>query len=307
MLDPRVYTFLLLAECKSTVRCAELRHLTQPAVTQHIRALEQRYGVKLFVKEGRHLVLTEEGRKFQRLCGRICAFDEQITFEMRRGEWPMVRFGATLSICESLIPRLMPGLMEQFGGVRFHMEQQNTKVLLERLDRGELDFVLVEGNFEHQAYDYRPFFESAFVGLCSRESPFARCRRLEEVLGATLLLREKGSGTREIFEHECRAQNLTVEDFADVCEIAHIPTLMQLVAAGKGITFAYRAAALGLLEAGNLKMIPLEDFQLSRAFHFVSLQGNPHSALLEEIFAALCHGAASIGKAMRRKNTAKRR
>ena len=64
MVDPKLTTFLTLVEEKTTVRCAEALHLSQPAVTQHIRALEAEYGVKLFAREGRRLTLTEAGGRF---------------------------------------------------------------------------------------------------------------------------------------------------------------------------------------------------------------------------------------------------
>ena len=75
MVDPKLTTFLTLVEEKTTVRCAEALHLSQPAVTQHIRALEAEYGVKLFAKEGRRLTLTEAGARFYRLARRLPAME----------------------------------------------------------------------------------------------------------------------------------------------------------------------------------------------------------------------------------------
>ena len=62
MLETKLYTFLKLAECGSTTRCAEQLHITQPAVSQHLKALEAEYGLCLFAREGRRLVLTPEGK-----------------------------------------------------------------------------------------------------------------------------------------------------------------------------------------------------------------------------------------------------
>ena len=287
MLDHKIYTFLKLAKCKSTVRCAEELHITQPAVSQHIKALEQQYQAKLFVKEGRHLVLTEKGHHFERLCSRLSILDEQLANEMQRSPHRSVRFGATLSICDALMPFMMPRLISQFTQLRFHIEQQNTQELLERLDNGQLDFALVEGNFDHRAYDYRPFYTCNFVGLCSSRSRYRDCRSLHETLSATLLLREKGSGTREIFESACHVHNMTVDDYADVCEIGHIPTILSLAAADVGITFAYEIVARELLRSGKLSTIPLVDFQLQRELHFVCLQGSPRIQLLDMLFAKL--------------------
>lgn len=288
MLDPRLHTFLLLVQCKSTTRCAALLHVTQPAVTQHIRGLEKAYGVKLFVKEGRQLALTEDGSRLARLCKRLCTMDEQIMREMHQSAArPVLRFGATLSIADGLMPQLLPLLMDRFPQVQFHMVQQNTHALLEQLEEGELDFALIEGNFDRRRYAHAPFFTSRFLGLCRPGSDFCRLRRLEQAVTAPLILRESGSGTRDIFENECRLHNLRPEDFADLCEVEHIPTLLHLVAMGKGITFAYEAAAAPLLQNGQLAVIPLEDFRLQRAFEFVYLPGHPRQEQLEEMTAAI--------------------
>ena len=283
MLDPKLHTFLLLVQCQSTTRCAELLHLTQPAVSQHIKALESAYGVKLFIKEGRRLALTPQGQRLAQLCRRLATLDEQIAREMRQGDALTLRFGATLSIADGLMPTVLPQLVDHFPEIQFHMVEQNTHVLLEQLENGLLDFALIEGNFDHRRYDYHPFFVSRFVGLCSPNSPYRAFRRLRDTLGAPLILRESGSGTRDIFEGECRAHNLAVTDYVSLCEIEHIPTLLGLVAAGKGITFAHEAAARNLLTQNQLQVMELEDLQLERPFHFVCLPGSPQSELLARL------------------------
>lgn len=293
MLDPKLHTFLLLVQCQSTTRCAQQLHLTQPAVSQHIKALEAAYGVKLFVREGRRLTLTAQGQRLAQLCRRLATLDEQIAREIRQGDTLSLRFGATLSIADGLMPSLLPELVDRFPEIQFHMVEQNTHVLLEQLESGQLDFALIEGNFDHHRYDYHPFFVSRFVGLCSPDSPYRSFRRLRDTLAAPLILRESGSGTRDIFEGECRAHNLAITDYSSLCEIEHIPTLLGMVAAGKGITFAYEAAARTLLARNRLQVMELEDLQLERPFHFVCLPGSPRSELLARLARAVEQACAA--------------
>lgn len=288
MLDPKLHTFMLLAHCKSTIECAELLHITQPAVTQHIKALERQYNTSFFIKEGRRLVLTAQGKRFEQLCRRLCTLDEQITREMNQIDRTTLTFGSTLSIADGLMPFVLPEMMNQFSEFQFHMQQQNTAALLEQLERGTLDFALIEGNFDHRRYTYHPFFTSRFVGLCSPNSPFADCHSLEQLLPSPLILRESGSGTRDIFESECQAHNLTIQDFSCIYEIAHMPTLFQLVACNKGITFAYEVAAARFIEQQKLQVINLQDFHLERPFHFVYLPTHPKSDLLELLSDCIC-------------------
>lgn len=284
MLDPKINTFLILASCKSTTKCAKILNITQPAVSQHIKALESIYGVKFFIKEGRRLILTEKGIRFEQLCKRLYTMDEQITKEMQKEGKPSMHFGATLSIADGLMPKILPKLIDEFKDIQFHMAQQNTATLLNQLENGILDFALVEGNFDHKKYTYYPFYKSAFVGLCKPESEFSTFKSIAETLTAPLILREKGSGTRDIFENECNVNNIKLSDFSAVYEIENVSTLLSLVSAGKGITFAYEVAGRQLLKNGQLSIIPLEDFKLERPFHFVFLPDNPRINLLNRLY-----------------------
>ena len=135
MVDPKLTTFLTLVEEKTTVRCAEALHLSQPAVTQHIRSLEAEYGVKLFAKEGRRLTLTEAGTRFYRMARRLPSMEAQLRAALAEGEAAPLHFGVTRSIGEGLMPRLAPALLEALPGRRLEMRLQNTRTLLEELDR----------------------------------------------------------------------------------------------------------------------------------------------------------------------------
>lgn len=278
MLETKLYTFLKLAECGSTTRCAELLHITQPAVSQHLKALEVEYGLCLFVREGRHLVLTAEGKRFYQLVRRLATMERQLRETVASAQPRLLRFGATLSISEGVMPGLLPALTERFPALPIRLVTANTAALLEQLEDGALDFALIEGNFDRQRYAWRPFMQARFVGLCRTEGLYSRFTRLEQCLAAPLLLRERGSGSRDIFESECLAHNLHPGDFARLYEIDSIPVILQMAAQDKGITFAYQCAARPLLSAGLLQAIPLTDFGLVRSFYFVTLPGS----LLEE-------------------------
>lgn len=287
MLDPKLHTFMTLAECQNTTRCAEALHITQPAVSQHIKALEAQYNTKLFAREGRGLVLTPQGRRFYTLARRLTTMDQQLTELMARSAAPNLRFGATLSISEGVLPRLLPVLVEQLPGVEVQFTTHNTHALLEQLEAGELDFALIEGNFARARYAYRPFMQARFVGLCQTGGPFSRFKTLEECLTAPLLLREEGSGSRDIFESECSARNLRVQDFAVLHQVESIPVIMALAAAGQGITFAYECAAREQLKTGRLQIMDLADFALTRPFHFVTLPGSPKTEQALQMFGLI--------------------
>ena len=95
MIDVKVKTFLTLMEEKSTIQCAEVLHITQPAVTQHIRALEKEYEVKLFKKEGRCLVPTEKALEFYRMAKQLTTMEKHIHLSMQKQPAIPLYYGAT--------------------------------------------------------------------------------------------------------------------------------------------------------------------------------------------------------------------
>lgn len=284
MVDPKLTTFLTLVEEKTTVRCAEALHLSQPAVTQHIRSLEAEYGVKLFAKEGRRLTLTEAGARFYRLARRLPAMEAQLRAALAQGEAAPLHFGVTRSIGEGLMPRLAPAMLDALPKRSLQMRLHNTRTLLEELDKGEIEFALIEGNASHRRYCCRPFYTARFSALGAAEGRWAGCKTLASLCSAPLLVRETGSGSREILESALAARGLAAEDFAGCHVFESVPVLLELAAADKGVTFAYEVAAAPLLAGGRLARLAEKDFSLTRPFTFVTLPDSPFARQEQYLF-----------------------
>lgn len=287
MLDQKVYTFMKLAECENTTEAAEKLHITQPAVSQQLKALENEYGVKLFSREGRRLFITDEGKYFYSMVKRMITMEQQFTEMIKQPIVKTIKFGATLSISEGIIPILLPKMIKYWKDTRFEFITQNTYKLLQKLENGEIDFALIEGNFNQKKYTHFPFIKETFSGFCKKGSPYSKFKKLEECISAPLILREKGSGTRDIFESECRAYNISTEDFVFSYEIDSIPVIISLIKNDMGITFAYNCAVEKEIKNGEIEKIPLKDFSLERDFSFVALPNTLKSENLFEIYKVI--------------------
>lgn len=101
---------------------------------------------------------------------------------------------------------------------------------------------------------------------------------LEDLLAERLIIREPGSGTREILEKMLQQFSYSVSSFPHVSQISTFAAIKSLVAGGEGITFLYRPAAEKELTAGTLAQLDIEGFPLLREFNFVM----PEGALPEE-------------------------
>ena len=281
MLEQKLYTFIKLAECQSTTQTALELHMTQPAVSQQLKALETEYNIQLFNREGRRIILTNEGRQFYLMLKRMITMEQQFAEMIKQPAVKTIRFGATLSISEGIMPELLPKMINHWKDIRFELTTQNTKELLRELEEGLIDFALIEGNFNQKKYAHSPIMKAKFSGFCQKGSPYKKFKRLEECISAPLIIREKGSGTRTIFESECETYNISVEDFLSSHEVDSIPVILNLVKSGAGITFAYDCAMQEGIKKGEIEEIVLENFSLERDFSFVAL---PDMLKTEKLF-----------------------
>ncbi|MBR4879827.1 MAG: LysR family transcriptional regulator [Clostridia bacterium] len=270
MIDFRHETFLALCEIKSYTKTAEYLHITQPAVSQHIKHLENLYGGKLFIYSGKELLLTERGQKLYDYTKRISVDCRKIKDELVKSKNTTISFGATLTIGEYIMPDVISRIMKLYPDIHFNMYVENTSILLKKLENGDISFAVIEGFFDKSCYDYELFRNEPFIGICSPDSQYAtKSCSVDELVDNRLILREKGSGTRAIFENVLFEKNLSPESFNGILEIGSLNAIKKLVSYNAGVSFMYLAAAGEEIRQGKLSPIKLSNWNVAHEFNFV--------------------------------------
>ncbi len=275
MLDFRHETFLTLCSCGSFTKAAELLHITQPAVSHHIKYLEEFYGCKLFDTTNRKIRLTHQGELLKEFAMTVSSdskhFKENILSVQT--ETMEFSFGATLSIGEYVMPEILSRLLAKNPEMKIHMAVANTQALLERLNNGELDFIVVEGLIDKSQYDATLFSLEKFIPVCSPKSEFAQGEvSFQDITRSRLILRERGSGTREIFENILQKNNYSLHSFEKVIEIGNMAAIKKLVSNGLGITFLFEVAGKREIKDGSLSVIRIPGYSEQREFNFILLK-----------------------------------
>lgn len=287
MLDFRIYTFLEVCKYMNFTKAAEALHITQPAVSQHIRYIEEYYQTRLFTFQGKKPVLTEAGEyllhAFTTLSHDQVYLKEQLLSMQKKK--PALIFGATLTIGEYVMPRFLIEYQTRHPDTVLTMITANTHELLDRISDGEIDFAIVEGYFDKTQYDYLTFSSEPYIAVAGTPL-FEDCRprSLSKLLDQKLIVREPGSGTREILEKHLEARNLSIHDFSGVSEIGNIPALKAVVSAGLGITFLYRSAAEEELKNGILFDVTPENFSITHDFTLIWQKGSMFASRYRTIF-----------------------
>lgn len=278
MQDHRMETFLTVCETMNYRQAAEKLHITQPAVTQHIQYLEGYYGCKLFTYDGRKVTKTDQAVLLEQRAHVLNYQEKRLKEDLKAGQTTSLSIGATKTIGEFAIAEHVSRYLSDPNN-RLAMYVDNTARVLERLDRGSLDFALVEGHFNRSAYQSRLYRKEPFVGLCAKGHPLAgRTVELDELWKEDLLLREKGSGTREILESLLADHNRAVTDFNRVTYVSGLTLMVRLLADGRGVTFAYAAAAK---DDPRLAEFFVEGWTVEREFNYVFLPDAGVERLLE--------------------------
>lgn len=288
MFDFRIYTFLMLCQTKNYTKTAKLLHITQPAVTGHIKHLEELYSMKLFNYTGKNLYLTPQGEMLHQLATTMQAdLDKKIQQIQHLKDYrPRINFGATLTIGEYTLPPILCQYLDLHPNCDIHMHVDNTHILLQMLNEGALDFAFIEGYFNKSDYLYRLFSEEVFIGVCSAHSIFAhQTVDLESLTESPLIIRENGSGSRGIIEDALHNHHLSLKSFPQLIELGNLNAIKELVAHNYGITFIYKEAVKNELKAGSLAPIYIRNLSLNRAFHFIC----PKNSIFTEDYLEVFH------------------
>ncbi|MBQ5867617.1 MAG: LysR family transcriptional regulator [Oscillospiraceae bacterium] len=265
-MDPKLHTFLTLCQTMNYRLAAERLHLSQPAVTKQIQALEQSVQIKLFTYDGRTLHKTEKCLLLERYAISLQYQFEELQLAIADKKRLKLRIGATKTIGDYvLIDAIKEYLSDPHHEISLVVD--NTKHLLQMLDENQLDFAVIEGTFSKTKYDSYLLRMEPFVGICSKRSPLCgKLVTIEDLLSQTIIVREEGSGTRRIFEERLTASGYELSDFSREVSISSFVAIKALVASGIGISFMYRSV---VSKENNIGTFAVDGITEPHPFHVV--------------------------------------
>lgn len=272
MLDYRLETFLCVCKYLNYTKASEELHITQPAVSQHIHSLEDNYQVKLFYYDKKKLHITEEGKLLLNAATTLKHDDIHLREKLQfiKAKKHQLIFGATFSVSEYILPKHIASYIKKHPDRNLKMIVANTKELTDRINTGEIDFALIEGNFVKASFEHLLFSNENYIAVCGNEYPFQhKIMEFEDLLEEKIILREQGSGTRDIIDRYAKEKNIHIEDFKNLIEIGNITTIKYLVKQNLGISFLYEATVKEELKKQQLKKLNIKHFNITHDISFI--------------------------------------
>ncbi|MDR5708967.1 MAG: LysR family transcriptional regulator [Armatimonadota bacterium] len=281
--------FHTVARAGSFSRAAEALGITQPSVSIQVRDLERALGVELFEQIGKRTYLTEAGKILEEYASRILSLleeAEQAVREVQGSSGGTLRVGAESTAGTYLLPPVLRELRSRFPEAFITLEIHEARRIQERILRNELDCGIVGPSLRHEALIYVPYRTDELVPVAAPDSAVARRGELtaKELVQERLILRERGSGTREVVEQAFRNLGLPI---SPVMELPSTEAVIRAAAANLGVGIVSRIAAEGAVRAGWVVVLEVPDFRPVRTLWAVRHGEKRLNALLRTFFDLL--------------------
>lgn len=273
----RIHVFRTVAKHLNFSRAAEELLLTQPAVTQQIKALELELGVSLFDRGGGHIQLTSGGKALVPFAEQMKTLSDSalqavaLAYGEQSGE---LALGASQTIGQYLLPNLIGGFRKMHPKVKVTARSGNSDEMLEALIAGKIHLALTEGPEMRKDLHIEPFMEDHMVLVVPVSHEWAG-QEIDIMMlkDEPLLVREFGSGSRRVVEQALALAGLKSKDLKISMELDSTEGLLSAVEAGLGVTFVSRWAVRNQLSLGTMKVAHIKDLRLSRRFSLAYAAG----------------------------------
>ncbi|MDO5549264.1 MAG: LysR family transcriptional regulator [Eubacteriales bacterium] len=260
--------FLAVADFGSMSEAAKQLDIAQPSVSGTIAEIEEQYSIRLFERMGRKLYITQTGRQLEEYARYILSMFDAMEQELKNAqETVALRLGATQTVGTCVMCGLLQRYQERCPGTAPQVYVDNTKKIEQMLLRSELDAAIVEGQIESKELRTKTILYDPLVLVGPVENNLLEEKEAvyrEDLCEVPFILREVGSGTRDLFE---RAMGTLPIQERWTC--TNSEAILNAVESGFGYTVISRRLAQDRLNRGTLVQIPVEDARLERAFALV--------------------------------------
>lgn len=273
MANRRLQALRAVAKHGSFTKAAEALCMTQPAVTFQIRQLEDYFDTRLFDRANGRVALTPAGSVALVYAEKILALHDELEAKVRdltgREVGPLT-IGASMTIAEFLLPRIVGEFKAAHPGIAPQLVVANSEVVQARVTERSIDLGFIEGDSRLPTLITDVCCEDELQVVCAPTHPFARQRSVavSELGEYPCVIREMGSGTREVLEHYLQKAGLSLESMNVIMEANSPEAIKGLVATGLGFTIISRATVEKEVRVGELVRIPLAP-RLRRHFSVV--------------------------------------
>lgn len=280
MLSVRHEVFIEVATHLSFSRASEVLFISQPAISKHIKVLEETYKTTLFERKGNSILLTAAGRLLYERLMQAKNIQKQLEFEIStiqnqfkaKGQ---LKLGASTTVALYIIPKVLSEFHQKYPDIKISLLNRNTDTIVQALLNNDIDVGIVEGNKKINAINYQPFMTDEVIAVCSAKSPIAKkgSINIPDLKNLPIALREQGSGTLSALKSSLQKNGVKLSELNVGIRLAGTEALKNFLKEDNCLGFLPRRSLLKELRDGELVAVKIEHLHIVRDFYFIQRQG----------------------------------
>ncbi len=290
MINQKLFSLLKVAQYKSYTEAAKQLSLTQPAVSQHIKQLEDELGIHIFERINNELRVTPQGEIALHYAERMASLFENMKNEIRdeRHKVSNLSLGVTHSAESNPIAEAIANYVSSHKGVRIKMVTDTISNLYDKLRIYEIDLAIVEGREADPNMRYTLLDTDSLMLVASPEHPLAKKGfvTVDEIKKERLILRLPNSNTRNQFESHLISNNMDIAEFDVILEVDNVATIKDLVRRNFGVSILAQSACLDEIKKGKITALPIENFSMMREINIVYNKDFEKFELLKDVISS---------------------
>jgi DNA-binding transcriptional LysR family regulator len=280
MVSTRHDVFLTVAQHKSFSKASQVLYISQPAISKHIKSLEEYYKTKLFDRKGIHIELTAAGKLLFEKLTEVKRIQEQAEFEIStindvQQAKGMLKLGASTTVALYILPKVLSAFNQLYPQIDISLLNRNSEIVMDALLNQEINLGIIEGRSKLTSVDYQPFLTDKVVAVCSKKSPIAKKRAyaIKEISQMPLAIRERGSGTLAALKYSLEKNKVKLSDLNIKVRLGGTEALKNFLIESNSLGFLPQRSISKELKHGELTEIHFDGLSIERNFYFIQRKG----------------------------------
>ena len=291
-MEHKLRVFCTVAETKSFSKTSEIIHLTQPAVSLQIQALEEKYETKLFDRSSSTVTLTPPGEVLYKYAKEILTLYASAEKAIGKHTGLLkgsLTVGAGSNIGNYILPSVITDFKNIHSKIKIYLIVGNSKRVIELLNSGNIDIGLLEGDVSKQKMPVKKLLSDELLLIVAPNHPWSKKKEvsISDLVKEPFLFREAGSGTRQIIEKFLNRYGITVNDMKISAILGSTEAIKDAVENGLGVSIISRWAARKESKYGTLRLLSLKEEKMVRDFSLIVNKNSVQSNTLEEFVSFL--------------------
>ena len=277
-MDFRLKVFYTVAKRLSFTKAATELFITQPAISKHIKELEEHYKIKLFDRNGSKILLTTAGQVLLEHTKSIFEYYRKIDYDMSaliNERIGLLRVGASTTISHYLIPPLLALFHQKLKEVKVSLLNGNTEQIENALIKQDIEIGIVEGQSKNKSIKYTEFLKDELVLVCNSFHALTKLDFVthEDLKRMNFVIREQGSGTLEVIEHALKPFGIKFSNLNIEMQLGSTESIKSYLLNSDCVAFISIHAIEKELKNKELTILDVQNLSIERYFYIISLQG----------------------------------